>query len=85
MATVEISKISLPDGTICMFKDTTARQGLAAVATVSLTTTSEELYNCPIVVTNSIDEVETEVKFNSSGKAIAYISAFGTYKFTVTY
>ena len=66
-------------------KDTTARQGLVAVATVNLTTQSEELYGKPIVVTNSLGEVETETNFNSSGRAIAYISAYGEYTFTVTY
>lgn len=85
MAKIEISKINLKDGNEYMFKDIVARQGLAAVATVSLTTSSEELYNAPIVVTNSLGEVETETSFNSEGKAIAYISEYGTYTFTVTY
>ena len=80
----DISQLNI-DGTIYNLKDTTARQGLAAVATVELTTSSEELYGKPIVVTNSVGITETEAVFNTSGKAVAYISAFGTYTFTVTY
>ena len=80
----DISKISI-NGVEYDIKDTIARQGVAAVATVNLTTHSTELYGKHIVVTNSIGEEETTADFNSSGKAIAYISAYGTYTFTVTY
>ena len=80
----DISKINL-NGVEYNIKDTIARQGVAAVATVDISTTSQELYGKHIVVTNSVGALETEADFNSSGRAIAYISSYGTYTFTVTY
>ena len=80
----DISKISI-NGVEYDIKDTIARQSVAAVATINLTTSSTELYGKHIVVTNSIGEEETTADFNSSGKAIAHISTYGAYTFTVTY
>lgn len=84
-ATTEVSKIVLPDGTVCILKDDLARKGVASVATVQVSTDSEELFNKPIVVTNTLGDTVSETVFNSSGDAILYISSYGTYTLTVTY